>query len=104
MEKMYGESKKLTSLHDILNVEDPTTLADEMAQKLIIGSLQKQFPNLRVCGEEGDLKCEESDIIDPNLEFDMEIPEKYKNISIEELVVWVGMSSIHYILALHPSP
>ena len=101
VEKMYGENKKLTSLKDILNVEDPMTLADEMAQKLIIGSLQKKFPNLRVCGEEGDLKCEESDIVEPNLKFDMEIPEKYKNISCEELVVWVGMLSKSYITSLH---
>ena len=91
VEKMYGENKKLTSLKDILNVKDPTTMADEMAQKLIIGSLQKSFPNLRVCGEEEDCKSEDSDIVEPNLKFDMNVPEKYKNIDIKDIVVWVGM-------------
>ena len=91
VEKMYGENKKLTSLRDILNVKDPMTMADEMAQKLICGSLRKQFPKLKVCGEEGDLDCQESDIVTPNLKHDMNIPRKYKNIDIKDLVVWVGM-------------
>ncbi len=50
--QIYGDNRKLTSLKDIINAKDPTSKADEMAQKLIIGSLQKQFTSLKVCGEE----------------------------------------------------
>eukprot|EP01084_Bolivina_argentea_P138475 243766_1 len=89
IEKVYGENKKLTSLKEILNVKDPTTIADELAQKMIIGSLQKLFPKLKVCGEEGDLKCNDSDIITPNTKFDKQIPKKYDSIDVKDLVVWV---------------
>ena len=96
VEKMYGDNRKCKSLKDIMNVQDPTTVADEMAQKLIIGSLQKVFPTLKVCGEEGDLKVEEGDVCIPDTKFDMRVPSQYENIKIEDLVVWVGMSS-HFL-------
>ena len=91
VEKMYGENKKLSSIQEIMNVKDPTTMADEMAQRLIIGSLQNQFPSLKVCGEEGDLKYEDSDIVAPNTSFDVKVPDCYQQIDVQDLVVWVGM-------------
>eukprot|EP01084_Bolivina_argentea_P031452 58212_1 len=90
IEKMYGENKKLTSLQDILNVKDPTTKADELAQKMIIASLRHAFPGLRVCGEEDDLEYSEADAVDVTTTYDdMEIPSKYKSIDVKDLVVWV---------------
>merc|ERR1712228_842650 len=66
------------------------TIADKMAQKLIIGSLQKTFPLLTICGEEGDLKCNKSDIVeDVDTKFDMELPEMYNDIDVKDLIVWV---------------
>ena len=92
VEKMYGSNKPLKSLADIKKVKDPQTIADEMAQKLIIGSLQEAFPLLTICGEEGDLNCNESDIVsDIETKFEMEVPDIYKEIDIKDLNVWDGM-------------
>ena len=33
VEKLYGENRKLSSLKEILNVRDPTTIADEMVHR-----------------------------------------------------------------------
>jgi len=89
IEKTYGDNRKLTSLRDILNAQEPTTMADELAQKLIIGSLQKTFPKLRVLGEEENVQYNEEETVEPNTKFDLKIPDKYKNIDVKDLVVWV---------------
>ena len=91
VEKMYGQNKRCKSLKDIMSVQDPTTVADEMAQKLIVGSLQRVFPSLKVCGEEGDLKVEKDEVVIPDTKFDMKVPSQYANIKVVDLVVWVGM-------------
>ena len=49
------DDKKL-SKNEILEAKDPTTAADLLAQKLIVGSLQKTFPKLLIKGEEGNLQ------------------------------------------------
>jgi len=73
---------------------DLQTKADRSAQKCIIASLAKQYPHLTVVGEEG-----EQDLTDVPAEWivttadpeaaKMECPEKYKDVKIEQLTVWV---------------
>ena len=46
---------------------DPQTLADLAAQRLIVSSLARAFPGLRIVGEEGDLVTSASDVHIPSL-------------------------------------
>merc|ERR1719500_2031003 len=74
--------------------DDLQTQADRSAQNCIIASLAKQFPKLTVVGEEG-----EQDLSDVPAEWivtaaDQEAakvscPDKYKNVDVEDLTVWV---------------
>lgn len=91
VDKAFDGNRTLTSIQDILNVKDPTTVADEVAQKLIIGSLQSRFPNLRINGEEEDIEITANDIIDVNTENDIKIPDEYQTLEIKDIMVWVGM-------------
>ena len=53
----------------------------EEGKKIIIGSLQKKVPSFTICGEEGDLKCNECDICEPITTYtDITVPKQYTNI------------------------
>jgi len=75
---------------------DPQTEADLQSQKLIIGSLAKAFPSLKIVGEEGDLKIEESDIIKVDTARLDSYASSFKNLPYspvlaEDVTVWIGM-------------
>jgi len=73
---------------------DLQTQADRSAQNCIIASLAKQFPQLKVVGEEG-----EQDLSDVPAEWivtaanqeaaKVSCPDKYRNVAMEDLTVWV---------------
>jgi len=72
---------------------DPQTLADRKAQSIIIGSLEKQHPGLKVIGEEDDVEADTEDLV---MEMDAEVLQNANNLSqemnsinIQDLVVWV---------------
>ncbi|RNA19935.1 3 (2)-5 -bisphosphate nucleotidase 1 [Brachionus plicatilis] len=74
-------------------INDFVTKADFLSQLNIIKSLEKQFPKLKFCGEEGDLKEDY-----PDLELSLNetvlkegkiLPEVYQSIREEDLIVWV---------------
>lgn len=76
---------------------DLQTEADRSAQRSIIASLSKQFPQVKIIGEEGqsDLTDIPSDwlVTDQDVEFlKNPCPDKYQNLTDEQfnsLVVWV---------------
>lgn len=75
---------------------DPQTEADRSAQRCIIGNLFRQYPGLKIIGEEGaptadDLKIPSEWLVEPDLNFanDQKCPESLKNIVENDLVVWV---------------
>jgi len=75
--------------------DDLQTQADRSAQDCIIASLAKQFPNLTVVGEEGDqdLSGVPAEWIvasaDPEAAKKLSCPDKYKNVTMDDLTVWV---------------
>jgi 3'(2'), 5'-bisphosphate nucleotidase len=75
--------------------DDLQTQADRSAQNCIIASLAKQFPQLKVVGEEGeqDLSDVPADWIvtaaDKEAAAKVSCPDKYKNVAMEDLTVWV---------------
>ena len=91
IDKALGKS--VLSKSDSLKAQDPTTLADVTAERLIIGSIKKQFPGLRVCGEEGETKISDDEICVPNMVFDKDkqVPNQYDRIKVKDCCVWVGM-------------
>jgi len=74
---------------------DPQTEADRSSQKCIIASLSKQYSNLKIIGEEGsqDLSNVPSSFIvdqmDQNFLAQYKCPDSLKNITENDLVVWV---------------
>jgi len=74
-------------------VNDYVTKADFLSQLNIIKSLEKLYPKLKICGEEGDLKDEYNDVVttldQDTLELAVKLPECYQTIKEEELFVWV---------------
>lgn len=71
------------------------TEADRSAQQCIIASLTKQFPNVKIIGEEGqtDLTLTHDDwlITEGDSDFleNNKCPEKLKSIQPEDIVIWV---------------
>ncbi|KAJ8674327.1 hypothetical protein QAD02_005589 [Eretmocerus hayati] len=72
---------------------DIQTEADRSAQKCIVTSLSKQFPDVTIIGEEGP---SDSDVPSEWIVTDMDeevlnvkLPEELQNISAEDLCVWV---------------
>lgn len=82
-------------LQGINNDFDPQTEADRSSQKCIIGSLSKQYSNLKIIGEEGEEKLAnvppEFIVTDTDREFleKFKCPDSLKNIDESDLVVWV---------------
>lgn len=73
---------------------DLQTEADRSAQNCILASLAKQFPSLKVVGEEGELDCSQIPadwVVEARSEavFDLECPAAYVDIPLEEMTVWV---------------
>lgn len=74
---------------------DPQTEADRSSQKCIIASLTKQYSNLKIIGEEGtmDMSNIEPEFIVSGLDESFlsqhKCPESLKNITENDLVVWV---------------
>jgi len=71
---------------------DPQTAADRNAQSVIVASLTKQFPGLRVVGEEEG--CDEIPQEELVTDMDSEVlkqscPKDYEGLSIDDFVVWV---------------
>jgi len=74
-------------------VNDPQTEADRSAQRLILASLKKLFPNVQVIGEEGisDLNVPPEWLItDLDQDFlNKKVPEGIERITEEDIIVWV---------------
>lgn len=96
-------NKSAAILRDIkksgeLNVQekaanDYVTKADFLSQLNIIKSLEKQFPKLQFCGEEGDLKDDYDDLVmtfdQSALDLSKDLPACYDSLKEEDLFVWV---------------
>ncbi|XP_056646142.1 3'(2'),5'-bisphosphate nucleotidase 1 [Diorhabda sublineata] len=89
------EKGELKVVHKGMSKNDVQTEADRSAQRCIITSLSKKFPNITIIGEEGTLD-NENDV--PNdwivTESDESIlkstcPENFANVKPEDVVVWV---------------
>ncbi|CAF0743869.1 unnamed protein product [Brachionus calyciflorus] len=74
-------------------VNDYVTKADFLSQLNIIKSLEKQFPKLRIYGEEGELKDNYTDLElslnETVLKEAKNLPDIYQNLQEEDLLVWV---------------
>ncbi|KAL7029932.1 hypothetical protein ACKWTF_006432 [Chironomus riparius] len=74
---------------------DPQTEADRKCQQIIIGSLSKQYKDLKIIGEEGaeDLSKIPQELIVDKIDSQFleqyKCPESFKDISENDLVVWV---------------
>eukprot|EP00455_Lapot_gusevi_P013378 TRINITY_DN16502_c0_g1_i2.p1 TRINITY_DN16502_c0_g1~~TRINITY_DN16502_c0_g1_i2.p1 ORF type:complete len:326 (+),score=73.92 TRINITY_DN16502_c0_g1_i2:88-978(+) len=72
---------------------DPTTIADLTSQKLIVGSLKRQWPQLDVLGEEGQLEVTDNDVVQPNIallqQYQAQFPGHLRELPYSGLVVWV---------------
>lgn len=73
--------------------EDPQTVADIRAQKILIGGLSTTFPSLRIVGEEGDIHIEDvyrvkvdDTIISPTLFQGLQ----EKQLVTQDITVWIG--------------
>ena len=68
---------------------DYVTKADFLSQLNIIKSLEKMFPKLKFCGEEGDLKDEYHDLVttmdEDVLKKSQTLPSDYQSIKEEEV-------------------
>lgn len=100
-DKTKGETA-LNSSSSSTNVEDPQTIADIRAQKLLVGSLEQAFPGLKIVGEEGKLEIDKDDIYSPKLtHFDsISFPKEYEHLSLQDLTVWIGNISLSFFLVL----
>ncbi|XP_026280716.1 3'(2'),5'-bisphosphate nucleotidase 1 [Frankliniella occidentalis] len=72
---------------------DLQTEADRSAQRCIIASLLRQFPNITIIGEEGSSNCEvPSDWLvtesDPSV-LQLNCPKEFESVTDKEVVVWV---------------
>ncbi|KAJ8308505.1 hypothetical protein KUTeg_013379 [Tegillarca granosa] len=72
---------------------DLQTEADRSAQRCIVASLHKQFPNVPVIGEE-DLDTQDLPADFLELSFDEDVlkcvcPDQYKDVKEEDIVIWV---------------
>lgn len=82
-------------LQGLNNDFDPQTEADRSSQKCIVASLLKQYSNLKIIGEEGtqDLSNVPPEFIvtemDENFLSQYKCPESFKDITENDLVVWV---------------
>ncbi|XP_030370814.1 3'(2'),5'-bisphosphate nucleotidase 1 [Scaptodrosophila lebanonensis] len=72
---------------------DPQTEADRSAQRSIIASLTKQFPRIKIIGEEGcsDLNvCADWLVEEPDQDFlQQACPSKWRDAEDEDFVIWV---------------
>lgn len=79
-------------------IDDPQTEADRKSQRVIIASLSKLFPRVKVVGEEGatDLNVPDEWLIkDLDESFLLQqCPESLQNVKDEDIVVWVSVTNI----------
>lgn len=72
---------------------DLQTEADRSAQKCIIESLSRQFPDVTIIGEEDTSRCEvPSDWIVTDMDEDvlnLKLPKELENIAAKDICVWV---------------
>lgn len=72
---------------------DPQTEADRSAQRCIIASLSRQFPNVAIIGEEGSSNCEvPSDwvVTDSDQEvLGIKLPKDLEDLEEKDLCIWV---------------
>lgn len=72
---------------------DLQTEADRSAQRCIFASLNQQFPNVTIIGEEGSSNCEvPSDWIVTDMDqeiLDLKIPENLQSVETKNLCIWV---------------
>lgn len=95
--KHSNNSQKLLKqpFQGLNNDYDPQTEADRSSQQCIVASLTKQYSNLKIIGEEGatDLSNVPSQFLVTDYDNDFlsqyKCPESFKNITENDLVVWV---------------
>jgi 3'(2'), 5'-bisphosphate nucleotidase len=98
IDKSQGSESKI--IHDVrgVDVEDPQTVADLRAQKLLIGSLHRLMPKLCIIGEEGDLEIDveretvipRDSYLDSNAALINSLPKSLTHVPMDDIVVWVG--------------
>ena len=91
VDKALGNDKVLSKITE-QDAKDPTTVADTLAQKIIVSSIKYYYPKINICGEEGNLECSDDNVIkgvDTEFDSDKKIPEIYDNIKMDQLFIWV---------------
>lgn len=106
---VVDKSNEKKAVDDGEEADDPQTIADIRAQKLIVSSLKKAFPTVRLVGEEGELATTDKHIsknINPkSLESELSsLPEDIAVVEARDLVVWIGMPYSELLLPLPSSP
>ena len=73
------------------SIDDPQTLADIASQKIILGSLARAFPGLRLVGEEGDVPASPADLVTPSLNLvdGGRFPERLRSLPLSSVTVYI---------------
>jgi len=87
----FSSTSSSLSSPAVHELNDPQTLADLSSQRLIISSLSRAFPSLRLIGEEGEMEDSPKDSVSPSLTLiDHSLfPEHLRELPAEDVVVWV---------------
>lgn len=86
VDKAGGSSKDL---------QDPQTIADTNAQRLIVGSLRNTFKGLEIIGEEGDLEISPSDTVPLNIgslkveQYESILSDTQRYLEKSQIVLWI---------------
>ena len=72
-------------------IDDPQTLADIASQKIILGSLARAFPGLRLVGEEGDVPASPADLVTPSLHLvdATKFPDRLRSVPLSAVTVYI---------------
>ena len=86
-----SDTNQATSDAPFGTIDDPQTLADIAAQKVILGSLARAFPGLRLVGEEGDVPASATDLVTPSLQLvdGGRFPEQLRSVPLSSVTVYI---------------
>ena len=86
-----SDTNQATAAAPFGTIDDPQTLADIASQKIILGSLARAFPGLRLVGEEGDVPASPADLVTPSLQLvdSGRFPERLRAVPLSSVTVYI---------------
>ena len=86
-----SDTNEATAAAPFGTIDDPQTLADLAAQRLVLGSLARTFPGLRLVGEEGDVPVTPADLVTPQLQLldASRFPERLRAVPLSAVTVYI---------------